>query len=144
MEAVGRQFYARSSPVVAKDLLGRLLVHDADEGRTSGLIVETEAYLGLDDLASHASAGKTERNKSMWGKPGVAYVYPIYGLHCLFNVVTGPVREPQAVLFRSLKPLEGIALMMRRRNVWDEGRLAKSPENLAKVMESDWERMEWM
>jgi DNA-3-methyladenine glycosylase len=90
--------------VVAQALLGKILVH----GDRAGMIVETEAYLGPFDLASHARFGQTGRNAVMFGRAGVAYVYLCYGMYDLFNVVTGKVGEPEAVLVRALEPVEGL------------------------------------
>lgn len=106
-----RDFYNRPAETVAKDLLGSVLVH----GSTAGRIVETEAYLGLDDLAAHASRGITPRTKVLFGPPGHAYVYLIYGMHECLNFVTEPDGVAGCVLIRALEPLAGIALMRQRR-----------------------------
>lgn len=98
------RFFARGSDAVARALLGKTLVC----GDRAGLIVETEAYLGPDDLASHARFGRTERNAVMFGPGGVAYVYLIYGMYDMFNVVTGPEGRAQAVLVRALEPARGL------------------------------------
>ena len=108
-----REFYNRDPITVARELLGRILVRETDEGVTAGIIVETEAYLAQDDPANHAFRGKTNRNKSMFGPPGHAYVYRIHQVCCL-NAVTEPENVPSAVLIRALMPLEGIELMKRR------------------------------
>lgn len=112
-----RDFFRRDVEVVARDLLGARLVSTVGGERTSGVIVETEAYLGSDDPASHAATrvGRTDRNAAMFGPAGHAYVYLIYGMHWCMNVVTGEEGDPQAVLLRGLEPLEGIDVMEERR-----------------------------
>jgi DNA-3-methyladenine glycosylase len=103
-----RAFYEREADVVARDLLGCLLVRRHPGGIQAGRIVETEAYLGPHDKASHSSKGCTARNRSMFGQPGHAYVYQIYGIHFCLNAVTGPEGHGAAVLFRGLDPVSGI------------------------------------
>lgn len=117
-----RAFFARDTREVARDLLGQIVVSVTPEGRTSGRIVETEAYLGPDDLASHAARGRKGKAEVMWGEPGIAYVYRSYGIHAMLNVVAEPAGRVGAVLIRALEPLEGIDLMRERRGV-EEGRL---------------------
>jgi DNA-3-methyladenine glycosylase len=102
-----RAFYARDAPSVARDLLGKVLVHHDGGTRRAARIVETEAYHGPDDQASHARGGPTPRAAIMFGPPGVAYVYLIYGTSHCFNVVTGEEGHPSAVLVRAAEPLEG-------------------------------------
>jgi DNA-3-methyladenine glycosylase len=105
-----RSFYAREAETVARGLVGKILVHE----RTAGRIVETEAYLGMGDLAAHASHGLMARTRVIFGPPGHAYVYLIYGNECL-NVVAEPAGTPGCVLIRAIDPLVGIERMRRRR-----------------------------
>ena len=106
-----RGFYARATVEVARGLLGKILVH----GETSGKIVETEAYLGGDDLASHSARGVTNRTRVIFGPPGHAYVYFIYGMYECLNLVAEPNGKPGCVLIRALEPVAGIETMQRRR-----------------------------
>jgi DNA-3-methyladenine glycosylase len=108
---VPRSFYERGAVPVARDLLGKILVH----GLTSGIIVETEAYLGGDDLASHSAAGITDRTRVIFGPAGHAYVYLSYGMHDCLNIVAEPAGMPGCVLIRALEPVEGLDLMRSRR-----------------------------
>jgi DNA-3-methyladenine glycosylase len=111
-------WYARSAQEVARDLIGRVLVSTIDGIETAGRIVETEAYIGPHDEASHAAEriGRTERNEAMYGMPGIAYVYRIYGIHWCLNVVTDRVDYPAAVLIRAIEPVRGIEHMRARRS----------------------------
>jgi len=136
-------FYARATLDVARDLLGKVLVYRAQAGAASGVIVEVEAYIGEDDPACHAAAGRTARNVPLYGEPGRAYVYLNYGLHHLMNAVTEREGHPAAVLIRALQPLEGRALMRRRRNraPWRAGKppvadhdLCRGPGNLTRAL----------
>lgn len=119
---------------VARALLGARLTSTVDGVRVSGVIVETEAYGGQDDPASHAATlrGQTHRNRAMYGPPGQAYVYRIYGMHWCVNVVTGGTNDPQAVLLRGLEPLDGEDTMAARRS----GRLplAAGPGRLCEAL----------
>jgi DNA-3-methyladenine glycosylase len=111
-----RKFYARRADVLARALLGQVLVRVLDGARLSGRIVETEAYLGVNDRAAHSYGGRrSPRNASMWGAAGHAYVYFIYGLHYCMNVVAEGPEQPAAVLIRALEPLEGLAMMRAHR-----------------------------
>jgi DNA-3-methyladenine glycosylase len=119
-----RSFYDRPTLDVARDLLGKVLVHRRRGVVTSGAIVEVEAYIGESDPACHAAPGPTRRNAPLYGPPGIAYVYLNYGIHCLVNVVTEAELAPAAVLIRALAPLDGIAVMRRRRGRAAKGRRA--------------------
>ncbi|MBZ5557207.1 MAG: DNA-3-methyladenine glycosylase [Acidobacteriia bacterium] len=141
-----RSFYDRPTLDVARDLLGKVLVHERRGVRTSGVIVEVEAYIGESDPACHAAPGPTRRNAPMYGEPGHAYVYLNYGIHSMVNVVTESAGSPAAVLIRALDPLEGISIMRRRRGRAMKGRrrvaaasiatraLCKGPGNLTMAM----------
>lgn len=110
-----RAFYDRDTSIVARELLGAVIESRSEEGVTSARIVETEAYVGPDDPACHAAAGLTPRTKHLFGPPGVAYVYLIYGMYWCFNAVTREEGHGSAVLVRAVAPLDGEALMQRRR-----------------------------
>lgn len=111
---LGRRFYDRPTLIVAEELLGRTLVFEGPEGAVGGRIVEVEAYIGSDDPACHAAAGRTARNGVMWGAPGHAYVYFTYGMHHCLNVVTESDGFPAAILLRALAPTVGLDLLARR------------------------------
>jgi DNA-3-methyladenine glycosylase len=110
-----RRFYNRPTLDVARDLIGKVLVHENRAGLASGVIVEVEAYIGESDPACHAAPGPTRRNAPLYGPPGIAYVYLNYGIHYLVNAVTEAEGWPAAVLIRALEPADGIPLMRRRR-----------------------------
>ncbi len=133
-----REFYQRNSVTVAKALLGCVLISDivrlpSDE-RTARIIVETEAYGGEKDPSSHAFKGKTARTEVMYGKPGKAYVYLIYGIHHLLNVVTENPGAPGAVLIRALHPIKGIDTMKQRRATDTLLELTNGPGKLARAL----------
>jgi DNA-3-methyladenine glycosylase len=113
--ALSAGFYARPTEDVARDLLGCVLECHSEAGLASGRIVETEAYVGEHDLACHAARGHTERTAPLYGLPGIAYVYFIYGMHWCVNAVTRERGLPSAVLIRAIEPLAGIDLMRSRR-----------------------------
>jgi DNA-3-methyladenine glycosylase len=128
---LSREFYARPTIDVAKDLLGKVLRH----GRNSGVIVETEAYLGGDDLASHSARGITDRTRVIFGPPGHAYVYLIYGMYECLNIVAEPDGVAGCVLIRAIEPLSGIEDMQRRRPAARKLRdLASGPGKLTLAM----------
>jgi DNA-3-methyladenine glycosylase len=139
---LARDFYARPTLEVARDLVGTVLVHDTPAGRAAGVIVETEGYIGEADPACHAAPGPTTRNAPLYGPPGFAYVYLNYGLHYLVNAITEPDGWPAAVLIRALEPLEGEALMRRRRargtgrraDAFTSAELCRGPGNLTRAM----------
>ena len=135
---LSRAFYERPTLIVAEELLGKVLVHRTREGVASGVIVETEAYIGEDDPACHASFGRTPRNEPLYGPPGLAYVYLNYGVHYLVNAVTEADGHPAAVLIRALEPLDGIALMSKRRasdgRIVDQHDLCRGPGNLTRAL----------
>ena len=103
---MNRPYFDRGADEVARDLIGRILSVRTGKETVRARIVETEAYVGIQDLACHASKGRTPRNAVMFGPPGMAYVYLVYGMHHMLNLVTAPEGDPQAVLIRALEPLE--------------------------------------
>lgn len=133
-----RSFYARPTLRVARDLLGKVLVHRTPDGVAAGMIVETEGYIGEDDPACHAAPGPTGRNAPLYGPPGIAYVYLNYGIHYLVNAVTEAEGHPAAVLIRALHPVEGLALMRTRRapdgRHIDDQDLCRGPGNLTRAL----------
>ncbi len=128
-------FLKSDTLTVAQRLIGVLLFHQSADGLAGGFIVETEAYLGPDDRASHASHGRTRRSETMFGPPGFAYIYLIYGMYNCLNVVTEPEGYPAAVLIRALEPCMGQDLMRRRRpRARREEELANGPGKLCQAL----------
>lgn len=130
-------FYDRENVVrIARELLGKILVTHLDGVRTSGRIVETEAYNGVIDRASHAFGGRrTNRSEHIYGGPGTVYIYIIYGIHYLFNVITNKKDVPHGVLIRALEPIEGIDYMLKRiRKPEADYTITKGPGNLTRAM----------
>lgn len=126
-----RSFYMRDAVTVARELLGKILVN----GDTAGMIVETEAYPGGDDLASHSAAGITGRTKVIFGPPGHAYVYLCYGMHACMNIVAEPEGTAGCVLIRALEPVAGVEAMRARRHaVRRDSELTSGPGKLTKAL----------
>jgi DNA-3-methyladenine glycosylase len=133
-----RSFYSRSTLQVASDLIGKVLVRHFDGRRLTGRIVETEAYVGPHDLACHASKGHTPRTSIMFGPPGYAYVYMIYGFYFCLNVVTERKGYPAAVLIRGVEPLENLDFMRQfRNNPERDTNIASGPGKLCMAMSID-------
>jgi len=138
LQALPRDFFARPTLLVARELLGQRLVRHWEGHRLAGRIVEVEAYIGIDDLASHARFGKTKRNAAMFGPPGCAYVYLIYGMYACLNLVTEAENFPAAVLMRALEPIEGIETQQQRRGASIALRdLARGPGRLCQALAID-------
>ena len=137
MKKLPLQFYDRQDVVqVAKDMLGKIVVTKIDNIITSARIVETEAYTGLTDKASHSYKGRrTARNEHMYAAPGTAYIYICYGMHQMFNVVTNKKEIPDAVLIRAVEPIDGIAAMLARTGkITLDNTLTKGPGNVGKAL----------
>jgi DNA-3-methyladenine glycosylase len=132
-----RSFYARPTLTVARELLGAILARRLPEGVLRGRIVETEAYVGEEDKACHARAGRTQRTDPLYGPPGLAYVYLTYGMHYMLNAVTETEGKPAAVLIRAAEPLEGIEAMHRARGIEDARLLAAGPARLTQAFGID-------
>jgi len=137
MDRLGRNFYRQSTLTVARELLGKRLVRVLDDQRISGIIVEVEAYIGEDDAACHAACGRTPRNEAMYGPPGHAYVYFIYGMHHCLNAVTEEESFPAAVLIRALEPLEDLEIMRRHRPGRPDSELTNGPAKLCQALTID-------
>ena len=136
MKKLPLSFYLRDDVVViARELIGKVLVTNWNHEYTSGRIVETEAYAGEIDRASHAFRGVTPRTKVMYGKGGKAYVYLCYGIHQMFNIVTNKQGTPHAILIRAVEPIEGIDIMLERTGKEKlEASLTKGPGNVGKAL----------
>jgi DNA-3-methyladenine glycosylase len=131
---VPRRFYLRAAPVVARDLLGCLLVSRRGRAMTAGRIVETEAYLGPEDAASHA-AFRPGSHHLFYGEGGIAYVFPAYGLHTCLNAIAGRAGRPGCVLIRAIEPVAGVRAMAHRRGVpGSTRRLASGPGNVTRAL----------
>jgi DNA-3-methyladenine glycosylase len=136
MRALSRDFYARDPVVVARELVGKLLLRETSAGLCGGMIVECEAYLSRRDSACHATRGMTRRNVSMFGPPGHAYVYTIH-TRWLLNAVTEPEGTPSAILIRAIEPRWGVELMQQRRGTDVLRDLARGPGRLAEALAID-------
>jgi DNA-3-methyladenine glycosylase len=133
--ALPASFYDRETEIVAREMLGTVLECETEDGIASGIIVETEAYLGEHDLACHAAVGRTARTEHLYGPPGISYVYFIYGMYWCFNAVTRERGLPSAVLVRALEPLDGIPLMrMRRPRIKRDVDLTNGPGKLCTAL----------
>ena len=129
-----REFYLRDGLTVARELIGKKLVTNLPEGLTSGIIVETEAYMGKIDAAAHSYRGKTERTKIFFNAGGFVYVYLIYGCNICTNVVANVENVPEAVLIRALEPVDGVELMMNRRGKKNLRELCSGPGKLSQAL----------
>ncbi len=136
MKILRRAFYLRHPAVVARELLGKVLVRRLDGKTLSGRIVEAEAY-SSDDPASHAFRGRTERNRALFGEPGHAYIYFTYGMHFCLNVVAHSGKPAGGVLIRALEPLEGVDLMRKRRGAARLRDLTRGPGNVTRALGID-------
>lgn len=127
LERLEREFFERNPKIVAKELLGKYLVREIDNRKIIGKVTEVEAYLGPEDKASHSyNYKKTKRTKTMYEKPGIWYVYLIYGMYHCLNIITEEEGMPSAVLFRELYPIDGIDLIKQNRDV----KIGKNYKNL--------------
>jgi DNA-3-methyladenine glycosylase len=130
VKILSQHFYTRSTLIVARELIGARLVRILDGLRLTGIITESEAYIGEEDLGCHAKSGKTNRNAVMYGPPGHAYVYFTYGMHWMLNAVTEREGFPAAVLIRGMEPVEGASIMSAYRQGGDTAGPAKLTQAL--------------
>lgn len=139
MPRLKQKFFNRKTEIVAQELLGKVLVRKFTSGqkKISGIIVETEAYIGPQDLASHASRGKTERNKIMFEDAGLWYVYMIYGFYHCLNIITEKRHHPSAILIRALEPLENTDEMIKNRKMEKISNLTSGPGKLCQALKID-------
>lgn len=131
-----RDFYLTDGITLARNLIGKVLVHESPEGVTKGVIVETEAYMGEIDDAAHSYRGKKDgRTNIQYGEGGFAYIYLIYGMHYCMNIVANRPNKPEAVLIRALEPIEGLDIMMKRRKMDKLHNLCNGPGKLCQAMD---------
>ena len=130
-------FFERDTVQVARDLIGKKLVRIIGDSRVSGIISETEAYRGEEDLACHARAGRTPRTEIMFGPPGRTYIYFVYGMHWLLNVVTERDGFPGAVLIRAIKPVDGLHIIAQRRDGRPQDQWTDGPAKLCQALDID-------
>ena len=140
IDLLSDEYFDRPVTIVARNLLGMLLVRQLGEDLLAGYITETEAYDGSSDLASHARVGKTARNAVMYGPAGTAYVYFTYGMHWCLNVVTGPVDYPAAVLIRAIYPVKGLSRIARNRQGIKAKQWTDGPAKLTRALEINGEQ----
>jgi DNA-3-methyladenine glycosylase len=137
MKVLPYSFYQRDTVSVARELLGKLMLFDNQGTSVGGIVVETEAYLGVEDAACHSARGKNKRNAAMFGPKGFAYIYLIYGMYLCFNVTTGPEDSPEAVLIRALEPVAGVDLMRKNRGKDGLLSLCSGPGKLVQALGID-------
>jgi DNA-3-methyladenine glycosylase len=137
MMKLEKSFYQQNTITVAKELLGCILIHKVPEGLASGMIVETEAYMGVDDKAAHSYQGKhTSRMHPLYKRGGYAYIYQLHGYNYCLNVVTEKENQPRAVLIRALEPIQGLELMARRRDIKITADEMKTADKISKKLKN--------
>ena len=136
-DRLSESFFGRNTVLVARELVGKQLVRQEGNKRLSGVIMETEAYRGQEDLACHARVGKTSRTEVMFGPPGRTYIYFVYGMHWLLNFVTEDDGFPGAVLIRAIIPKEGLEIISRRRNGQPKKQWTNGPAKICQAMNID-------